>query len=351
MTKEDICNCEECLICLRWFPDASDHKCVGGHCSYCKCFFVNVTNHECPFMENMIDSSTLDIVSCAQCARSVDASMIKKWDDIEICELCFHLPEHEFKRERLMRFARSQFSQLTTSCAECKCELTYYWELEHHVKDLIYQGDENGAQQFIKQNAKSALCLSCLTNKHRYMYGDDDPWVCKGKCKRHFEATICLDHDRNRKEFSGKTICIECYSSDHRIFLSKKLIIEAIKTILNVGCGVCKAMLPSQNIEHAYNFKSPFNQSLLQMIELGNFIDIYDEAMNVSLLCNRCWNNIKNVESIGLSHDRQMLNTLRTDRMLHPSFHTNVEMVVSKYSEELLKRRIKSYKIINSYVN
>lgn len=353
------CGCEKCLVCLRWFIDVDNHVCDGGHCDRCNCFVLDRKNHYCPMNEKgvvgdeeqdwkkQIEDQMMVVVQCFECSTMMDQSQMYIWKENKLCSNCFYSQANVFEREHNMVLIRSGFYQRLPTCAGCESLLTYCWDIEHQIKKLVDQGEEDLAQTMIDDHYGSFHCLSCLTNKHQYRYGDDCGWVCEGNCKEAYCVNLFMDEDCVKKTFAGKHFCIACYTNDRQIRVAIKLIKKVILSGLEEKCAGCFEEIIVHDLCRIYQFDNLFGLSLEELIAQGDVLQIVKKMSGMKELCEKCWVNLQNVADVlGISHDRRRILMARTRRIFHPQCHPDVEVIISRFESEL--RKTKRYQMFEN---
>ena len=344
------CVCEKCLVCLRWFVDVDNHVCEGGHCDRCNCFVLDNKNHYCPMYENdwkeQLDDGVV-VLACFECSAMMDQNQMNIWKENKLCSNCYYSKENVFERDHNMLLIRSGFYQCLPSCAGCNSLLTYCWDLEHQIKRLVDQGEDDLAQRMIVDHDGSFYCLSCLTEKHQYRYGDDCAWVCEGNCRGVFSVNLYMDEDCVKKTFAGKNFCIGCYSNDRQIQVAIQLIKNVIVSGLSGGCAGCYEEIIEHDLCRIYQFDNLFGLSLEELIARGDVLQIVKKMSGMKELCEKCWMNLQNVADVlGISHDMRRIVLARTRRIFHPQCHPDVEMIISRFESEL--RKTKRYQMFEN---
>lgn len=334
---------------MQWFQDVENHFCQGGHCDDCNCFVLSMRDHYCPMKkndeqdeknENKEKTDGMVVIKCFECDVMMDQQHMHRWKQKNLCSSCYRCCLKKFERQHTMTLLRSGFYFRLPECPSCNCILKYCWDLEHQVKKLIDQGEEDLAKEVIEDQFGTFKCISCLTEKLQYVMGDETPWECDGACKKQYVANIFMDDDSVKKEFAGKVFCISCYSNDREIKIAKSLIEEVVEKGLDAKCSGCFETIVKHDLDRVIQCDRLFGLSIRDYIDRGDVLQIVHNMFGMKELCERCWVNIQNVgDALGISADRKRIEMARTRRILHPKCHPDVETIIFTYEMELRKTK------------
>lgn len=354
-TSSQICPCTKCIVCVRWFIDIDHHECEGGHCDDCGCFILNMKDHHCPLRgkegEEGEEEEDMKLSECWECKTIKSDRHMHIWKEKKLCTMCYSSPSYEFERNHVMTLVRGGFYCRLPQCSSCDTMIRYSWDLEHYIKKIVDQGEEELAQSTIDDQIHHYLCLVCFVDKYQYLYGDDTEWTCMGTCQRRYPSNLLMDGDTMKRQFAGKSYCIHCYTSDKDIGVAKRIMKQVACQWLSSECTGCQGTIDHhRQLKQVYRLDRLFGLSLCDLVNRGDVLGMTRSMHGIRELCASCWTNLHNVEDIlGITDDRRHIHMARTRRTFHPDYHPDIEDIITKYETELQKT--KRYQVFQDNFN
>lgn len=345
-------NQSRCQVCL----DAACKEgitCDGGKCDECHYMFVSLSQHQCPYTDNLIHDSQVHLLNCAMCHDTQEVQKMRLWNCTMICSSCYDGEDLSLERKLSIASLHTTFFSTNPYCFQCDSRMCYSWQVNHELSDLIRQGDEELALQQMKQ--MKPLCLKCITDEKKTRYGDNQPWVCQGKCNRRFSCKIMYQRDCNSRVFMDKTYCVECYENDKTIEKTINFLKKSCFNSISQNCGRCEVKMDYEKDIFTRGMDPKhllFAKSLDQIINEGDITAM--ECCVESgrrLLCRQCDEYREKLERLsGACFDRQLLNKTREEMIVHPMMHPDLCEVLDHFTN-VLRRKTRQKFVMSNFIS